>query len=213
MVITRKFWYYAIGGLVAGLVLGISWGLFRPQSITAPTVTNAENTNAPANANTSPNPAAAGVTTFSTLDLPDRDPAFEFTAAIPTAWAAEYVPGSQAINVYDPRGERSTSLENSKIFIRYFTATTFQTLTTVDILERTTSTIADRPAVTYVIRKKSAAADFPSQPAWRNGEHRVTDIRSTDDNPTTFYVFAKAPDVSDETFDAFLASLKFTTEL
>ncbi len=211
--IQRRTVWYAVAGVGAGLILGVLWSLFRPQTSDAPTINTATTNRGTNQTTTTPTNTAVGVTMFSTLDLPDRDPAFSFTADVPTAWAVEYVAASQAINVYDPRGAGETSLTNSKMFIKYFSAASFQTLTTVDILTRTELTINGRPAVTYTIKKKSSVPDFPDQPPWRNLEHRVTDIRSTDDSPTTFYVFAKAPEVSDATFDAFLNSLKFTTEV
>ncbi len=209
----RRTLWYGIGGLLAGLLLGVLWGIVRPQTTSAPTTnTTLQNTNSSSIGNINSATNVNGVTTFSTSDLPDRDSAFSFSTSIPTTWAVEYIPGSQAINIYDPRGQAASTLENSKIFIKYFSADKFLTLTTVDILSQTSLTIATRPAVAYVIKKKASAANFSNQPTWRNLEHRVTDIRSTDANPTIFYVFAKAPDVPDATFDAVLAALRFSPD-
>lgn len=215
MINKRRVGYYALGGLVAGLVLGVAWGLFHPKTTTAPTVTTGQNTNRNVtNANSAlTNVSLSGVTIFSTLDLPDRDPVYDFSAEIPSAWAVEYVAASQAITIYDPRGAGETSLANAKIFIKYFTASNFETLTTVDILSQQATTIIGRPAMTYVIKKKSTAPDFPHQPTWRNVQHRVTDLRLSDASPSTFYVFAQAPDVSDSIFSTFLNSLKFNAEM
>lgn len=206
----RRIWLYLIGGIVAGLILGLSWGIFRPQTTSAPTVTTDGNRNV--STNTAVDIPLAGVTTFSTFDLPDRDPAFNFSADIPAAWAVEYVAASQAINLYDPRGQGGNSLENSKIFVKFFTANDFLTLTTVDILSQTNGKVAGRPAVTYRIKKKVDQADFSAQPSWRNIEHRVTDIRSTDERPAVFNVFAQSPEIDTATFDAVLASLRFFTK-
>lgn len=211
---SRRSVWYIVGGLGAGVILGVAWGIFYPKTSDAPTVnqnqltnTNASQTNTSANTN-----RASSVTEpFRTDDLPDRDPAFSFTADIPSAWAVEYVDGSQAINIYDPMGSGGSSLANAKIFMKYFRASSFETLTTVDIISQTSTTMNGRPAVTYVIKKKSAVPDFPSQPSWRNDQHRVTDIRTTDASPTIFYVVAKAPDVSEAVFEAFLLSLQFST--
>lgn len=151
-------------------------------------------------------PAAAG-TTFAAQDVAGSDPVFQFSAIVPAGWQVEAVAASQALNLYDPTATGATNLEKSKIFVKYFRASSFLTLQTVTVKSRTESTINGRPAVTYLIEKKSGVANFPNQPSWRNREHRVTDIRSSDASPTTFYVFAKAPEVSDATFDAFLNSV------
>ncbi|RJQ13547.1 M23 family metallopeptidase [Candidatus Parcubacteria bacterium] len=128
---------------------------------------------------------------------------------IPSEWQIEYIPQTKAINIYNPDLPDEDVLEKSQIFIRYFNANDFLTLTTVNILERTQTSVNGRPAVNYVIEKKSHIAPFPNQPYWRSEKHHVLDIRSTADNPTTFYVFAKRPDVSDAEFERFLNSVRF----
>ena len=145
-------------------------------------------------------------------DIPGRAHAFRFAATIPASWAAEAVPESSAINIYDPLAEGKTNQDKSQIFIKYFRATTFLTLSSVDVLERAPHTIRARPAVTYLIEKKSGVANFPGQPGWRNSRHRVTDIRESDANPATFYVFAQRPGLSNDVFNAFLQSLSFGDE-
>jgi hypothetical protein len=215
----RKLGLYAIIAIGAGLVLAVAWGVLSQRKTVAPTVNNS---NANANANVSTNvdePVAnsnsdeplTDTSFFTTNDLPDRDSHFNFSANLPEGWAADSVAGSQAINFFDPSGEADTDLNRSQIFVRYFESSEFETLSTVDILSRTETTINGRPAVTYVIKKKASVPDFPSQPTWRNQEHRVTDIRSTDASPTIFYVFAKAPAVTNATFDTFLNSVVFTS--
>ncbi len=203
-----KPWAYIVLGMVGAVIVAVIWGYVQRQDVIAPTVNqpvniNQPNTNSPANTNT------ATTAVFSTADLPDRDPKLSFIATIPASWVAEYVAGSQAINFYDPKGTADSTLEKSQIFVKYFEASKFLTLTTVTIKSRTETTVNGRPTVTYIIEKKIGVADFPSQPSWRNREHRVTDIRSTNASPTLFYVFAKAPDVTDAVFDQFLTSVTF----
>lgn len=154
-------------------------------------------------------PVPAATRSVSATDIPGADPAFSFSAEIPSAWQVEAVAATQAINVYDPSLSASSNLERSRVFIRFFRASSFLTLTTVDIKSRTETTVGGRPAVTYVIEKRAGVPDFANQPSWRSQEHRVTDVRSTDASPTTFYVFGKRPDLDGATFEAFLASLKF----
>ena len=134
---------------------------------------------------------------------------FDFTAEIPAEWQAEYISEIEAINIFDPALEAESNLEKSQIFIRYFNASQFLTLSTVTIHSQTESTINNRPAVTYDIEKKSGVPNFAYQPAWRSQRHFVTDIRSSDDSPTTFYVFARNPDLSQNIFDSFLKSVIF----
>lgn len=139
--------------------------------------------------------------------VPGAAAAFAFTASIPPSWEIEAVPHIEALNIYDPAATGEGTLEKSQIFIRFFRANTFLTLSTVTVLERTPETVNGRPAVTYVIEKKPGIPDFPGQPSWRNRRHRVTDVRVTDQNPSVFYVFAKRPDLPDSIFTEFLASL------
>lgn len=212
----KKHWtWYVVGGLVVGVAAAIGWGLFNPNVTQAPTVNNGTTSNVTpgGNANTVPantNTAPVSINEFSTADLPDRDGHFDFTAELPAGWVAEYVSASQAINFYDPRAEGDSSLNQSMVFVKFFTGSDFATLSTVDIKSQTSLTIKDRPAVTYVIAKKPGVPNFADQPDWRNSEHRVTDIRSSSSSPTTFYVFAKSPSISDVVFDRFLNSLGFT---
>lgn len=132
-----------------------------------------------------------------------------FTAEIPEEWQSEYISEIEAINIFDPAVEAESNLEKSQIFIRYFNASQFLTLNSVTIYSQGESTINKRPAVTYDIEKKSGVANFAYQPIWRNQRHFVTDIRSSENSPATFYVFAKNPDLSQDIFDDFLKSLVF----
>lgn len=191
------------------VLVGIVWFVTWASKAEAPTMNqNVTNSQSTGNVNAVVN-VPSSTMEFSTDDVPERDSHLSFTATIPATWAVEYISGSQALNFFDARANAADTLDSSLIFVRYFTAARFLTLTTVDIKSRVESTITDRPAVTYVITKKAGVADFPSQPAWRNTEHTVTDIRRTDESPATFYVFAKSPTLSQEQFDQFLSSVRF----
>lgn len=207
----KNRYLFILGG--AALIGAVIWFIWPPKQSVAPTTNTANsavvNTNTTTTTVNTSTAVPAGMIVFSTTDLPDRDPAFDFTVNIPKTWRVEYVSSSTAINLYDPKAAGATNLEKSQIFIKYFTASTFLTLTTVDIKSQTASTINGRSAMTYVIEKKPGIKDFVGQPSWRNAEHTVTDIRSTSDDPTTFYVFAKSPEVSDDLFESFLNSIKF----
>ncbi|MEX2144849.1 MAG: hypothetical protein WD712_00505 [Candidatus Spechtbacterales bacterium] len=134
---------------------------------------------------------------------------FHFSASVPSNWQTEAVTQIGALNFYDPATPADSDLEKSQIFMRYFEAGTFLTLTTVDILERTETQINARPAVRYVIKKKAGVPDFSNQPAWRNGEHVVTDIRVSDDDPSVFLVIAKNPALDSGIYARFLESIQF----
>lgn len=156
---------------------------------------------------TTPTPA----TTFKRIEASDIAAVpsqYNYSAEIPANWAVEIVSGSEAVNIYDPALSDATNLEKSQIFIRYFSANSFLTLTTVDVLSRESLTIKNRPAVRYEIQKKASVANFASQPTWRNKKHIVTDIRLSDSNPSLFYVIAQRPGLSDAIYQHFLDSIQ-----
>ena len=157
---------------------------------------------------TTEEPEPAMLKDFITEDLEGAPSVFSFAAKIPGGWQVNVISEIASINFLDPSAEGASNLEKSQIFIRSFEANTFLTLTTVNILERTETTIAGRPAVRYVIEKKPTAANFPNQPVWRNTKHVVTDVRVSDTNPSVFYVIAKNPSLSEEVYQDFLSSLK-----
>jgi hypothetical protein len=140
-------------------------------------------------------------------DIPNSASPFTFSAEIPQAWQAEAIPALEALSLYDHALPGNTSLEKSQIFIRYFTANNFLTLSTVNILSRTSLTVSGRPAIRYEIEKKPNVPNFPNQPRWRNERHIVTDIRVSDRNPAVFYVIAKRPDLEPEVYEHFLKTL------
>lgn len=140
-------------------------------------------------------------------DITGAAPQFTFQANMPASWKAESIPSIEAISLYDPSDSGDTSLDKSQIFIRYFTASDFLTLSTVTIHSQEPLTVVGRPAVRYDISKKIGVPNFANQPLWRNERHVVTDIRVFDSNPSVFYVIAKRPGLEQEVYEAFLESL------
>jgi len=145
--------------------------------------------------------------TLQAAAIPNVAAAYQFSGTIPATWQAEAIPAIDAINIFDPAAPGDTSLEQSQIFIRTFSANDFLTLDTVTILNQLDLTINGRPAVEYRITREASAAPFPSQPSWRNQEHIVTDVRVADTNPSVFYVIAQRPDLNDDIYQEFLQSL------
>lgn len=133
-------------------------------------------------------------TDWQTLDLKTINESFRLTLRAPSDWQAAYNEGSQAIVIYDPALPGEQPLQKAMLFLRYFDANDFQTLSTVTIHERFVRKLADHDAVDYLIEKKSWATNFPSQPDWRNLKHWVTDVREQE-GTSRFYVIAQRPDV------------------
>lgn len=195
----------AAGILVVGAGFGL-YAVFRDAPPPAPVSSDGE-TAADRGAEAKSQEQISSYRRFRSREASAVSPAFDFSAEIPIGWEVEAVPAIEALNIYDPTAQGATHLEQSKIFIRYFRADKFLTLSTVSILKRETQIVIGRPAVNYLIEKKSGVPNFPHQPSWRNTRHRVTDIRVSDASPSVFYVFAKRPDLSDEEFERFLQSL------
>jgi murein DD-endopeptidase MepM/ murein hydrolase activator NlpD len=204
---------YLVSAIIAIVITGVGFLLFRSQPAEAPLI-NIDDTTIDVEIETNASEVAGekATSSFTTASVAGLDTNISFNALIPTGWQAEAVSSSEALSIFDPAAPGDTSLEQSRIFVKYFKASSFLTLTTVNILSQAELTISDRLAVTYVIEKKNGANNFAAQPTWRNLEHRVTDIRSTNASPTTYFVFAKAPGVSDAVFDTFLNSVQFTLE-
>jgi len=144
-----------------------------------------------------------------TEDFSSYSQLYKFRGDIPSSFIVEYINSIESINIYDSEAEQETALNKSKIFIRYFRASDFLTLSAVDILEREKAEIGSHDAVRYEIEKKKGIADFPNQPIWRNKRHKLIDIRLDEKSPTLFYVFAYSPDFPEEKFEQFIASLVF----
>jgi len=143
-----------------------------------------------------------------TINFTQLNSIYKFSSTIPSTWKAEYLPALESINIYDP-SLPGNSLQQSQIFIRYFKGSKFLTLTTVDIFKRESLILNGRDAVRYEIKKKANIPNFPNQPPWRNEQHMVTDIRYSKENPSTFYVLAKNPSLSEEIFNQFINNLAF----
>lgn len=209
-----KRWIALATLLVIGLLVGglIWYQATRPES--KPTSTTDETTIPPVTAEPSA-PSTSSEPEFRRLyaaQIEGVGSAFRWSAEVPSDWQAEWVVEIESINLFDPSIEADSNREKSQIFIRSFSANQFLTLKTVKIHERSETTINDRPAVRYDIEKKTGVADFPNQPSWRSARHIVTDVRVSDDNPSTFYVIAKRPDLDQTIYDRFLETLKVVDE-
>lgn len=147
------------------------------------------------------------------IDFSQFNPIFRFSAALPRTWQVEYVPEIEALNIYGPAQAAIAARELSQIFIRHFEANDFLTLRTVDVLDRKNIQINGHDAVEYEIAKRPGVPDFPHQPSFRNGRHKVTDVRFTENSPSVFYVFARNPSLPDVEFVKFIASLQFHNDL
>lgn len=130
----------------------------------------------------------------------------EFT--IPSGMEAEYIPSLQALNIFTLDGEGSAR-DRSVMLIRYFDAAEFLTLSTVDVLSTTDTTVGrgDYQAKRYAIKKKDGVADFVDQPDWRNERHMVTDFTAAEGHGR-YYVVAEKPRVDTEMYQQVLASMR-----
>lgn len=131
---------------------------------------------------------------FEFSELSDK---YRFSSELPDNLKSEYIRAVEAINI------------SSQIFIRYFEANEFLTLSTVNILSRQETTVNGHQAVKYEIEKKAGVPDFPNQPSWRNQRHKLIDIRLTRNNPSIFYVIAYNSQFSEKEFNNFIESLVF----
>lgn len=147
------------------------------------------------------------------VEFSNFDDTYKFSGYISNDWEVEYVSANDSLNIYNPNVAGETSLDKSQIFIRNFSANSFLTLNTVDILSREETTLGNHAAVRYEIVKQPEAANFPSQPAWRNEQHKLIDVRYADTNPSTFFVIAANPALNETVFDEFLKSLRFHNDL
>ncbi len=129
---------------------------------------------------------------------------------LPAGWDVEYIPSIQALNLYETSGD-GTARDRSQMLVRYFDASDFLTLSTVNIFDTTDMTVGqgDYVARRYDIEKKDSVADFPAQPDWRNERHIVTDFRLSD-GQARYYVVAAAPWVDTDVYEDILASMAIT---
>lgn len=143
------------------------------------------------------------------IDFSNINNIYRFSGEIKDGWQIQFVPQTEAINIYDPGAQGSSNLEKSQIFIRYFEANDFLTLSAVDILSSDKTSINGHQAVNYEIIKKPGIADFAFQPSWRSRQHKLTDVRLSDNNPSVFYVISYNPFLDKKVFDSFIDSLIF----
>lgn len=126
---------------------------------------------------------------------------------IPENMGFEYVPSIDAINLFSLHGD-GTARERSQIFIRYFDASEFLTLSTVHVYSTEVLTVGEGyDARRYDIEKKGGIADFASQPSWRNERHIVTDFTDTE-GYGRYYVVAANPALDPAIYEQFLRDIE-----
>lgn len=143
------------------------------------------------------------------IDVEQINGSYKFTVQIPSNYEVEYIAGTEAINIYNPKSDAENNLQKSQIFIRKFSANNFQTLPTVNILREEETSVSGRPAVRYEIEKKVGVPSFENQPSWRSNRHKLIDIRYSQSNPSIFYVFSYSPDFGEGNFDEFINLIQF----
>ncbi len=143
---------------------------------------------------------------FNSNDIGAKD--FPLTLSIPKGWEAEYIPSRKALNLFSLSGT-DTARSRSQMYISFFDADQFQTLTTVNVLSTKDLQVGQGAYTTkrYEIEKKANVATFSDQPSWRNIKHIVTDLRAKD-GQTRYFAFAKNPDLDESTYQQVLASIK-----
>lgn len=144
---------------------------------------------------------------YSTLMDPQGKKIFHIDFTMPADWDVEFIPSIQALNLYKVTGQ-GTARERSQMLIRYFDASSFLTLATVDILETKDLKIGfgGYQAKQYVIQKKFDVPNFKDQPSWRNVKHTVTDFRDKE-GQTRYYVVAANPELDQKVYEDILASM------
>ncbi len=147
------------------------------------------------------------------IDFSNFNPTFRFSAKLSSGWQVEYIPQITAINIYNPSLTATTTLEKSQVFIRYYESDKFLKLTTVDFYNQESAKISGHDAVRYEIGKKAGAPNYAYQPSWRNGRHKLVDIRFSKSNPSSFFVFAYNPAVPAAEFDKFIDSIEFHNDV
>jgi hypothetical protein len=151
--------------------------------------------------------ARGGERDFKTADEPGEEFA-NLRFRVPEGMEVEYVPAIQSLNLYTVSGD-GTARDRSQIFIRFFDASQFLTLSTVTVHLTSDLTVGtgDYRARRYDIEKKPGVADFPEQPDWRNERHIVTDTRKAD-GQTRYFVVAQNPELDTRIYEAFLESIE-----
>jgi len=197
--------------IIAGVLAVGLWWIMRPKISQAPTINNTnQNSAGSTNENVDTNTEAQTVD-FSTLDLADRDPKFNFTAQVPEGWVAEYIPSTKAINFYQP-SDTGATLEDSVIYMTYYENDNV-VIPTTDYQVETGQTISlsKYPTTSMEVTLKSDRTVVADQPTWLASRHLLVDVNWTTTKPIMFYRFAKSPTLSNTVFTNFLQSLTADT--
>ena len=147
--------------------------------------------------------------TTKSVDFSTTNSEFLFSAEIPNSFQVEYLPNVRAINIYNPNATGASNLDKSQLYLSFFKANTFLTLSTVTITRRDATTLNGHSAVLYEITKKEQVPAFAGQPSWRNSTHLALDVRATSNNPAYFYSFAYHPLLPERTFNNIVNSIDF----
>lgn len=145
--------------------------------------------------------------TFSTADLPDRDPALEFSLSIPTDWRVEYLSGPKAINVYDAADDSLTTLDASRLIIRAQSASLPAVPTGYTAVSH--STLRQQPTAIslYQLTGPGTTATSAGLPAFVANDVTMAYVTTT--GGATAYTIMKSPLVSDDLFSTIITSLTF----
>ena len=146
------------------------------------------------------------------IDFSKVNQEFLFSTEIPKELEVEYIPQLRVINIYNPNLAGQNNIEKSQIYITFFKADKFLTLSTVEITQRDEMIVNGHDAILYEITKKPGLPNFSGQPSWRNFKHKALDVRLTASSPSTFYSFAYNPNLPEKVFNNFIDSLVFYTE-
>ncbi|PJA45530.1 hypothetical protein CO174_02770 [Candidatus Uhrbacteria bacterium CG_4_9_14_3_um_filter_50_9] len=132
---------------------------------------------------------------------------YQVSFEIPDGWELEYIPSLEALNLFTLKGD-GTARERSQVLIRYFDASSFLTLSTVEIFSTEDLFVGMEgyTARRYDIEKKEGVTDFADQPLWRNERHLVTDVRG-EEGYTRYFVVAANPELDPSVYEDLLASM------
>lgn len=178
---------------------------FRPSHPTLAPTKNA-NTISATNLNTV---APLSTLLFSTADLPDRDPAFEFSIQVLPSWRAEYNKKAKAINLYEATD--GSTFDDARLWIT--PATSAEVKKSAFAAGRlSTELIGQTTATVYQLRldQGTTLPANANEPAFLRADHRLVMIEDAKSSPARFYAVAVAPTVDPGTLTLILRS--FQTE-
>lgn len=195
---------------IAGIVVLIVsvWLLYPTKRTSAPTIkTNTTTNTSVANTNTATNTSPLATITFSTADLPERDPAYSFSLSLPVSWRAEYVAAAKAMNMYD-KSIVGSSITASQMFVTYYNGSAFSSIDLIPDSSAANIKAGNQPTQTYdrVTNVPTAPSGFPS---WWPQSHHVVEVKTGDAAPYTFYVFDFAPTLSWTAINNVISTIKF----